>query len=132
MVIVDRSIAFIGGIDLCYGHWDTRYHELMDNFDIHPAVDQSYALKSKLERSIERKYARWIGKDYRNTFHNKESQATWDKPTKVWREMRSLECRGMMSAALLKEKPYTMRSDISLTDTRVLCLGGRHFGARFK
>ena len=79
MVIVDRSIAFVGGIDLCYGRWDTRYHELMDNFDIHPAVDQSHAFKSKLERSIERKYARWIGKDYRNTFHNKESQTTWDK-----------------------------------------------------
>lgn len=80
MVIVDRSIAFIGGIDLCYGRWDTRYHELMDNFDIHPAVDQSHASESKLEGSIERKYARWIGKDYRNTFYNKESQTAWDKP----------------------------------------------------
>lgn len=80
IVIVDRSIAFVGGIDLCYGRWDTRYHELMDNFDIHPAVDQSHASKTKLEGSIEQKYARWIGKDYRNTFHNKESQTTWDKP----------------------------------------------------
>lgn len=80
MVIVDRSIAFVGGIDLCYGRWDTRYHELMDNFDIHPAVDQSHASEFKLEGSIERKYARWIGKDYRNTFHNKERQTTWDKP----------------------------------------------------
>jgi phospholipase D1/2 len=25
-VIVDQSIAFIGGIDLCYGRWDTREH----------------------------------------------------------------------------------------------------------
>ena len=54
------------------------------------------------------------------------------RTTKVSREMRSLECRGMMSAALLREKPYKMPSDISLTDTRVLCLGGRHFGARFE
>ena len=79
-MIVDRSIAFVGGIDLFYGRWDTRYHELMDNFDIHPAVDQSHASESKLEGSIERKYARWIGKDYRNIFHNKENQTTWDKP----------------------------------------------------
>lgn len=80
MVIVDRSIAFVGGVDLCYGRWDTRYHELMDNFNIHPAVDESHASESKLEGSSERKYARWIGKDYRNTFYNKESQTTWDKP----------------------------------------------------
>ena len=80
MVIVDRSIAFVGGIDLCYGRWDTRYHELRDNFNIHPAVDESHASESKIEGSIERKYARWIGKDYRNTFYNKENQTTWDKP----------------------------------------------------
>ena len=41
MVIVDRSIAFVGGIDLCYGRWDTRSHELMDNYPTHPAVDES-------------------------------------------------------------------------------------------
>lgn len=80
MVIVDRSIAFVGGVDLCYGRWDTRYHELMDNFNIHPAVDESHTSETKLEGSIERKYARWIGKDYRNTFYNKESQTSWDKP----------------------------------------------------
>ena len=41
MVIVDRSVAFVGGIDLCYGRWDTRSHELMDNYPTHPAVDES-------------------------------------------------------------------------------------------
>ncbi|CAH3154344.1 unnamed protein product, partial [Porites lobata] len=54
MVIVDRSIAFVG--------------------------DESHASESKREGSSEGKYARWIGKDYRNTFYNKESQTTWDKP----------------------------------------------------
>ena len=91
MVIVDRSIAFIGGIDLCYGRWDTRYHELMDNFNIHPAVDESKASESKLEGSIERKYARWIGKDYRNTFYNKENQTTWDKPFEDYRGVEKNE-----------------------------------------
>ena len=25
-VIIDQRIAFLGGIDLCYGRWDTRAH----------------------------------------------------------------------------------------------------------
>ena len=96
MVIVDRSIAFIGSIDLCYGRWDTRYHELMDNFNIHPAVDESNASESKLEGSIERKYARWIGKDYRNTFYNKESQTTWDKPFEDYKGVERNEIPRML------------------------------------
>ena len=76
MVIVDRSIAFVGGIDLCYGRWDTRNHELMDNFPIHFAVDESEALDDNPLRN----HARWIGKDYRNTFYNKENQMDWGKP----------------------------------------------------
>lgn len=31
VVVVDRSIAFVGGIDLCYGRWDTHDHSLFDN-----------------------------------------------------------------------------------------------------
>lgn len=29
-VVVDQTIAFVGGIDLCYGRWDTRDHRLTD------------------------------------------------------------------------------------------------------
>ncbi|CAB3989453.1 Phospholipase D2 [Paramuricea clavata] len=75
MVIVDHSIAFVGGIDLCYGRWDTRNHELMDNYPVHPAVDGREASDDKPHE-----YARWIGKDYRNTFYNKEKQTDWEKP----------------------------------------------------
>lgn len=25
-VIIDQSVAFLGGIDLCYGRWDDEYH----------------------------------------------------------------------------------------------------------
>ena len=73
MVIVDRSIAFVGGIDLCYGRWDTRNHELMDNYPTHLAVDESNVSNSTT-------HARWIGKDYRNTFYNKDDKAKWEKP----------------------------------------------------
>ncbi|CAF0731365.1 unnamed protein product [Brachionus calyciflorus] len=30
MVIIDQSVAFLGGIDLCYGRWDDDLHRLVD------------------------------------------------------------------------------------------------------
>ncbi|BES97997.1 Phospholipase D Active site motif [Nesidiocoris tenuis] len=30
MVVIDQSIAFVGGIDLCYGRWDDYMHRLTD------------------------------------------------------------------------------------------------------
>ncbi|KAK6187642.1 hypothetical protein SNE40_005621 [Patella caerulea] len=30
MVVIDQNVAFIGGIDLCYGRWDTAEHKLKD------------------------------------------------------------------------------------------------------
>ncbi|XP_076235728.1 phospholipase D [Calliopsis andreniformis] len=35
IVVVDQSIAFLGGIDLCYGRWDTNEHRLVDLGSIH-------------------------------------------------------------------------------------------------
>ena len=31
LVIIDQTLAFIGGIDLAYGRWDNGYHHLTDN-----------------------------------------------------------------------------------------------------
>jgi phospholipase D1/2 len=30
LVIVDQSVAYVGGIDLCWGRWDTKKHSLID------------------------------------------------------------------------------------------------------
>ena len=30
IVVVDNRLAFIGGLDLCYGRWDTHEHKLVD------------------------------------------------------------------------------------------------------
>lgn len=30
MVVIDQSLAFMGGIDLCYGRWDDDLHRLVD------------------------------------------------------------------------------------------------------
>ena len=96
MVIVDRSIAFVGGIDLAFGRWDTHSHSLVDNYPLHPCLKQvcktkvlylhlnnvmyiaqdKSACKQNLEDNV--KYQRWIGKDYGNSFI-KEKTAL-DKP----------------------------------------------------
>lgn len=31
IVIIDQVVAFVGGIDLCYGRWDDQQHKLTDN-----------------------------------------------------------------------------------------------------
>ena len=68
IVVVDRSIAFVGGMDLCFGRWDTHKHELTDSHPHHPCVlDESKCLDKSTEESAQ-KFTRWVGKDYANTF----------------------------------------------------------------
>ncbi|KAK4886881.1 hypothetical protein RN001_003152 [Aquatica leii] len=38
LVVVDQSIAFLGGIDLCYGRWDDWRHRLTDLGSITPSA----------------------------------------------------------------------------------------------
>ena len=68
VVVVDRKIAFVGGIDLCFGRWDTHSHELTDNYPVHPCVnkDDENCDPSKVNDAM--KFSRWVGKDYGNTF----------------------------------------------------------------
>ena len=67
VVVVDRSIAFVGGIDLCFGRWDTHSHELTDNFPPHPYVLENDE-RPTIPNESALQYSRWIGKDYGNTF----------------------------------------------------------------
>ncbi|KAJ3937597.1 MAG: hypothetical protein NXY57DRAFT_1089628 [Lentinula lateritia] len=47
LCVIDQAIAFMGGLDLCFGRWDTSQHVLIDD----PDTDQSQI---------------WPGKDYSN------------------------------------------------------------------
>ncbi|RHZ82653.1 hypothetical protein Glove_106g15 [Diversispora epigaea] len=47
MVVIDSHVAFIGGLDLCFGRYDTHEHELSD-------------------LSKEKKFKIWPGQDYSN------------------------------------------------------------------
>ena len=63
VLVSDRSLAFVGGIDLCFGRWDTHTHPLTDNYPLNPSIDTKQSSDNG-----QQKYRRWIGKDYRNTF----------------------------------------------------------------
>ena len=62
--VIDRSVAFVGGIDLCLGRWDTSAHIPTDNYPCHPGVS------GEIDQAANpgKKYCQWVGKDYRNTF----------------------------------------------------------------
>jgi hypothetical protein len=36
MCVIDETIAFMGGLDLCFGRWDTAQHVLVDETDPNP------------------------------------------------------------------------------------------------
>ncbi|RUP45335.1 hypothetical protein BC936DRAFT_148300 [Jimgerdemannia flammicorona] len=61
MCVVDTRVAFIGGLDACFGRWDTHDHSLAD---FHPAT---------LKKEI------WPGQDYNNARYKDFSEVEkWD------------------------------------------------------
>ncbi|XP_046844970.1 phospholipase D1-like [Xenia sp. Carnegie-2017] len=78
LIIIDRRIAFVGGIDLCNGRWDTPSHELMDDYPLHPCTEE-HCENMEAGNTYER-YRRWVGKDYKNEFLSDRSKINWEKP----------------------------------------------------
>lgn len=63
LCIIDQTVAFLGGIDLCYGRYDTPDHVLVDDSKIDfNTVDSEYASTS--EEFI--RFQTFPGKDYSN------------------------------------------------------------------
>lgn len=58
LCIVDHTIAFVGGIDLCFGRWDTPQHSVVD--DKPTGFEQSHLPKDADNCQS------WPGKDYSN------------------------------------------------------------------
>jgi phospholipase D1/2 len=63
MCVIDETIAFMGGLDLCFGRWDTPAHVLVDDG---PAVKDDLDLPGhEKERSQQGDRSQiWPGKDY--------------------------------------------------------------------
>ena len=46
MVIIDQEVGFMGGLDICYGRWDTPDHRLVDPGLLWDGLDyNNYRLK---------------------------------------------------------------------------------------
>jgi len=58
ILIVDHMIAFVGGLDLCFGRWDTPQHSLVDS---KPSGFEEGSAKSDPNG-----FQLWPGKDYSN------------------------------------------------------------------
>uniref|UniRef100_A0A4W4E020 phospholipase D n=1 Tax=Electrophorus electricus TaxID=8005 RepID=A0A4W4E020_ELEEL len=75
-VVIDQSLAFLGGIDLAYGRWDDSQHRLTDVGSVRrspvpngagepsPVVEQGEAHSDSVELCGETRF--WHGKDYCN------------------------------------------------------------------
>ncbi|TGZ82764.1 phospholipase D [Ascodesmis nigricans] len=58
ILIVDHMIAFVGGIDLCFGRWDTPQHSVVDH--------KPSGFEEGSGREDPENFQLWPGKDYSN------------------------------------------------------------------
>lgn len=58
LCLIDHTIAFVGGIDLCFGRWDTPEHVLVD--------DAAVPFRKPSEKNTLNPTQIWPGKDYSN------------------------------------------------------------------
>ncbi|KAI0789639.1 phospholipase D [Abortiporus biennis] len=81
MCVIDQAIAFMGGLDLCFGRWDTPQHVLTDDPEVGVDGSPDYI---------------WPGKDYSNPrildFHtlNKPHEDMYDRakvPRMPWHDV---------------------------------------------
>jgi len=73
--VVDETIAFMGGFDLCYGRWDTPGHSLVDDQPKgYDDIEKVFEEGGPSDEQAEEDYQIWPGKDYSNQrasdFHN--------------------------------------------------------------
>ena len=63
LCLIDHTVAFVGGLDLCFGRWDTPDHVLVDDSPVpfHAATANSNSIYDKNQT-----FQMWPGKDYSN------------------------------------------------------------------
>lgn len=54
LVIIDQLIAFVGGVDLCYGRWDDQRHVLTDlgSIQLSPRPDEEFQMHNGLVQAV--------------------------------------------------------------------------------
>ena len=77
IVVVDRRVAFVGGIDLCPGRWDTKKHEVTfpDTFTNVPVLTYNLAMQRLSELSRDEEEDRGSSMAPREARGSSESEA---------------------------------------------------------
>lgn len=89
IVVIDRKIAFVGGIDLSFGRWDTHNHLLADDYPLHPCLLDGENCDQSDVNSATKRYRRWVGQDYGNTFLG-GTRSEYNKPLKDYIDRREI------------------------------------------
>ncbi|XP_029437631.1 phospholipase D2 isoform X2 [Rhinatrema bivittatum] len=72
MVVIDQSVAFLGGLDLAYGRWDNHDYQLTDlgaSNPKNPSMKMEPGSRSEDHSTLsglEQNQQLWLGKDYSN------------------------------------------------------------------
>ncbi|VEU21472.1 DEKNAAC102326 [Brettanomyces naardenensis] len=98
LLIVDQMVSFVGGIDFCFGRYDTPDHTLVD--------DSPYAFRSQVPEDVASKkqpisFQKFPGKDYSNprvgdfydlqdAFHDMYDRQT--TPRMPWHDVHMVTC----------------------------------------
>ncbi|KAI9658162.1 MAG: Phospholipase D1 [Alyxoria varia] len=83
--VVDDTVAFCGGVDLCFGRWDTPDHRVTDDKPV--GFDANGRVQTQEDSSNDpQKFQVWPGKDYSNP--RVADFSSLDRP---WEEMYNRE-----------------------------------------
>lgn len=61
VLVIDSDYAFVGGLDFCYGRWDTPSHELVDDCRTTSYLCSRFGVLRASDL-----HPRWPGQDYCN------------------------------------------------------------------
>ena len=64
-VVIDQTLAFVGGIDLCYGRWDTHEHPLNDNYP-KPPEDAEVGTACYIYAEVTKEFLRYLAMTNQN------------------------------------------------------------------
>uniref|UniRef100_W5M509 Phospholipase n=1 Tax=Lepisosteus oculatus TaxID=7918 RepID=W5M509_LEPOC len=112
-VVIDQSVAFLGGIDLAYGRWDDHHHRLTDVGSVRRTPQPSPVLSPKLTRE--------------ESHTQEESRERFHLPNLVQDGNRKMEAKGYTRLQATK-KSFSSQIRIHLAKNRPGLLQGQKWG----
>uniref|UniRef100_A0AC34F7V6 Phospholipase n=1 Tax=Panagrolaimus sp. ES5 TaxID=591445 RepID=A0AC34F7V6_9BILA len=76
LIIIDQLIAFVGGVDLCYGRWDDHAHVLTDlgSIQLSPRPDEEFTMTNGLVQAVGAATSSLVNDATDNNKHQKDEK----------------------------------------------------------